>query len=150
MNGRKVKFEKAVMSVSEISAMLGISRSRFYQCLAANVFPQPLYDIRTHRPFYTLELQNKCLEIKQSGIGYNMQYVLFYSPRKNKGTGTKSSVPKKTSQYQDLIEALAQMGLEVSDEQVTKAIIDVFPEGIENRDQGIVIRELFRFFKKGL
>jgi hypothetical protein len=150
MNGRKVKYEKAVMSISEISAMLGISRSRWYQLLAANVFPQPLYDLRTRRPFYPQELQEKCLEIKQTGIGFNGQYVLFYSPRKNIGTGTKSSVPKKTSQYQDLIEALAQMGLDLSDEQVTKAIADVFPEGIESKDQGVVLRELFRYFKKGM
>jgi hypothetical protein len=150
MNGRKVKYEKAVMSISEISAMLGISRSRFYQLLAANVLPMPIYDLRTRRPFYPQDLQEKCMEIKQTGIGFNGQYILFYSPRKNKGTGTKSSVPKKTSEYQDLIEALAQMGLEVSGEQVTKAIADVFPEGIDNRDQGIVIRELFRYFKKGV
>jgi hypothetical protein len=150
MNGRKVKFEKAIVSISELSAILGISRSRFYQCLAANVFPQPLYDLRTRRPFYPQDLQDKCLEIKQTGIGFNGQYILFYSPRKNKGTGTKSSVPKKTSQYQEFIESLAQMGLDVSNEQVSTAVVDLFPDGIENRDQGIVIRELFRFFKKGL
>jgi hypothetical protein len=111
---------------------------------------QPVYDIRTHRPIYTQDLQDKCLTVKQTGIGSNGQYILFYSPRKNTGSAPKKSVQKKVSKYQDIREALVQMGLDVSEEQVSKAVADVFPDGIENRDQGFVLRELFRYFKKGM
>jgi len=150
MNGRKVKFEKAVVSVSEMAAALDLSRSRFYQLLDAQILPQPVYDIRTRRPIYPQDLQEKCLAVKQTGIGFNGQYILFYSPRKNPESAPKNSVQKKGSKYQDIREALVQMGLDVSDEQVTKAITDVFPDGIENREQGIILRELFRYFKKGM
>jgi hypothetical protein len=146
----KKMFTKAVVSVSELSSILGISRSRFYQLLAQNVFPQPLYDIRTRRPFYSQDLRDKCMEIKETGIAFNGQYILFYTPRKNPGSAPKNAAQKKGSKYQDIKEALVQMGLDVSEEQVSNAVADVFPEGIENRDQGMVLRELFRYFKKGL
>jgi hypothetical protein len=144
----KKMFTKAVVSVSEMAAALDLSRARFYQLLDAQILPQPVYDLRTHRPVYPQDLQEKCLAVRQTGIGSNGQYILFYSARKNNGTKTKPSVPKKVSKYQDIRDALTTMGLEVTDEQVSKAVADVFPDGIENRDQGIVIRELFRHFKK--
>jgi hypothetical protein len=139
---------KAVVSVSEMAAALDLSRARFYQLLDAQILPQPVYDIRTHRPIYPQELQEKCLAVRQTGIGSNGQYMLFYAPRKNTGSAPRKSVPKKVSKYQDIREALTTMGLDVSDEQVSKGITDVFPDGIENKDHGIIIRELFRYFKK--
>lgn len=139
---------KAVVSVSEMAAALDLSRARFYQLLDAQILPQPVYDIRTRRPVYPQDLQEKCLSVRQTGIGSNGQYILFYSPRKNTGSAPKKSVQKKESKYQEIREALTTMGLDVSEEQVSKAVADTFPEGIENKDQGIVIRELFRHFKK--
>jgi hypothetical protein len=141
---------KAVVSVSEMAEILGLSRARCYQLLDANLLPPPVYDIRTHRPLYTQDLQEQCLQVKQTGIGFNGQYVLFYSPRKNNVTKTKPSALKKVPKYQDIREALTTMGLDVSDEQVSKAVADVFPEGIESQDQGIIFRELFRHLKKGV
>jgi hypothetical protein len=139
---------KAVVSVSEMAAALDLSRARFYQLLDAQILPQPVYDLRTRRPVYPQDLQEKCLAVRQTGIGSNGQYMLFYTPRKNTGSAPKKSVQKKVSKYQDIREALTTMGLDVSEEQVSKAVADVFPEGIENKDQGITIRELFRHFKK--
>jgi hypothetical protein len=139
---------KAIVSVSEMAAALDLSRARFYQLLDAQILPQPVYDIRTHRPIYPQDLQEKCLAVRQTGIGSNGRYILFYSPRKNLGSVPKKSVPKKVSKYQDIREALTTMGLDVTDDQVSTAISDVFPGGIGDQDQGLVLRELFRFFKK--
>jgi hypothetical protein len=149
MKDKKVSM-KAVVSVSEMAVMVGLSRARFYQLLQAQIFPQPVFDLRTRRPFYTQDLQDKCLTIKESGVGFSGQYFLFYSPRKNNRSVPKNSVLKKGSKYQDIREALATMGMDVSDEQVSKAVTDVFPDGIESKDQGIVLRELYRYFKKGV
>jgi hypothetical protein len=139
---------KAVVSVSEMAAALDLSRARFYQLLDAQILPQPVYDLRTHRPIYPQDLQEKCLAVRQTGIGSNGRYMLFYTSRKNTGSSPKKSASKKVSKNQDIREALTTMGLDVSAEQVSKAVADVFPDGIENRDQGLVLRELFRHFKK--
>ena len=43
---------KAVVSISEMARMVGLSRSRFHQ-LIGTTFPWPLYDVKSRRPFYT-------------------------------------------------------------------------------------------------
>jgi hypothetical protein len=140
---------KVVVSVSEMAVMVGLSRARFYQCIKNNIFPGPVFELISRRPCYPKELQDKCLEIKNTGFN-GQQYILFYSPRKNTGSAPRKSVPKKVSKYQEIRDALTTMGLDVSDEQVSKAVDDLFADGIENRDQGLVLRELFRYFKKGM
>ena len=42
---------KAVVSISEMARMVGLSRSRFHQ-LIGTTFPWPLYSVSTKRPFY--------------------------------------------------------------------------------------------------
>jgi len=41
------------------------------------------------------------------------------------------------------------MGLSVSASQVEQAVQELYPEGLATEDQGIVIRELFRYLKRG-
>lgn len=48
---------KAVVTVAEMARMCGLSRARFYQLQNAGVFPTPLYDVSTRRPFYVEEAQ---------------------------------------------------------------------------------------------
>jgi len=52
---------KAAVSVSEMARIVGLSRSRFYGLVNEGVFPPPVYDLRTRRPFYDLDLQQRCL-----------------------------------------------------------------------------------------
>ena len=47
---------KAVCSVTELAKNLDMSRARFYQLQKLGVFPEPVYCIRTKRPFYPLVL----------------------------------------------------------------------------------------------
>ena len=42
------------------------------------------------------------------------------------------------------------MGLDVTGSQVEKAIQQLYPDSIENLEQGLVIRELFRHFKQDM
>ncbi len=153
MNRRKLSKTKAVCSVTEMAQSIGLSRARFYQLQRENIFPHPLYDIRTRRPFFDVTLQEMCHEVRETGIGCNGNYILFYSPRKNisgssqKGSGLKSR-RGRNSQYSELVDTLGQMGLDVAPDQVQEAVAARYPDGIENEDQGVVIREIFRFLKK--
>ncbi len=144
----KKQFTKVVCSITDMSNALDLSRARFYQLLDAGILPQPIYDIRTKRPYYDLELQEQCLRVKATGIGICGQYILFYSPRKKAQDGTQKPRRKKVSKHQDLIETLNVMGLEVSGEQVELALNELYPQGTNGQDQGLVVREIFRFFKK--
>lgn len=144
MKSQKLSNLKPVVSIATMADMLNLSRSRFYQLLEAGILPQPIYCTRTKRPLYTEELQQKCLEIKESNIGANGQYILFYVPR------DKSVSPKKIKTnpvYQEFSETLGSMGLDITPKEVEKALSDLYPDGIDGKDHGLVIRDLFRKLK---
>ena len=145
MSNKKLSITKQIVSMTEIAKMVQLSRARFYQLLEQGFFPKPLYDERSKRPYYDLALQNKILEARQSGIGSDGSFMLFYSPRKN---GTTSS-PKKRNvdpMVKELAETLQEMGLETTVKQVEQGLSEIYPEGVD-QEQGIVIRELFRLLK---
>ena len=137
---------KPACSVIEMIRMLGLSRARFYQLINQQIFPPPLHCTRTKRPFYSIELQELCLNIKESNVGYNGSYILFYSPRKN-NSETKKSKKSAAEPFNELTETLKRMGLDVTAAQVGSAVEELFPEGLDKTDSGVVIRELFRFVK---
>ena len=93
---------EGICSVTELAKKLNLSRARLYQHMKMGVFPMPVYCIRTKRPFYPSELQQKCLAIYKAGFGLNEQPVIFYTPRKKNATkfhqktGTKPVISLKT------------------------------------------------------
>ena len=148
MNNKSLP-EKAICSVTDLVKMLGLSRARFYQLQKLGFFPQSLYDTRTRRPFFDIELQKTCLKIRKTGIGFNDQYILFYSPRK-KYTQNRTAAKRGRQNnplYEELADALNSMGLNCSVRQVSDAIQQTYPDGIEELDQGAVLKDLFRFLK---
>lgn len=146
MSNKKMSINKPIVSISELCEMVNLSRARFYQLLESGFFPKPLYDKRSKRPYYDADLQKQILKARQSNIGVDGSYVLFYSPRKN---GT--SAPRKTKVspvIKELTETLESMGLETTVDQVKQALSEVYPDGTDGQDQGMVIRELFRYLKQ--
>ncbi len=155
MNSKKLSKLKAVCSVSEMAQKLELSRARFYQLQKEGVFPFPIYSIKSRRPFYDTRLQQICLEIRETGISFSGDYVLFYSARKNNSNSPRNNSSSnndrksgKNTQHLELIEILGVMGLEATSAQVQEALNSLYPEGMEKEDQGIVIRDIFRFLKK--
>ena len=72
--------------------------------------------------------------------------MLFYSPRKN---GTVSNVRKKIDPVvKELAETLESMGLDITVKQVQKGLIEIYPGGTNEEEQGVIIRELFRYLKQ--
>lgn len=147
MNNKKYYNPKPMISVGEMAQLLGHSRARFYQ-LQGTIYPPPIYDIKTRRPFYSTELQQICQEIRETGIGWNGQNIMFYAPRNTSMMNKrKSSKTKSPSEYQELTDTLSNMGLTTSEKQVSQAVQKLYPNGIEQEETGVVIRELFRYFK---
>ncbi len=146
MNNKKLSIAKPIVSMTEIAQMVQLSRARFYQLLQSGFFPKPLHDERSKRPYYDSELQKKILECRQSGIGVDGSFMLFYSPRKNGTTYT----PKKKQVdpvITELTETLTTMGLDITVKQVQQGLSEIYPDGTNGEEQGVIIRELFRYFK---
>ena len=139
---------KAVCSVTELVKKLGLSRARFYQLQKMGVFPKPIYCTRTKRPFYPLDLQQKCIDIRKTGIGHNGQPILFYTSRQNK---SRKSQNQSDHTCEELTDILRQMGLNVTCNKVKNAVKTLYPEELTQYPvEGTVIRDLFRYFEQGL
>ena len=137
---------KAACSVTEMTKILCLSRARFYQLQKQGFFPMPIYCIKTRKPYYDKNLQKKCLQVRQFGIGYNNHPILFNAPRQDQPINKKPKVDKK---FTDLADALKKMGMNVSHTEIHQAIQTLYPDGFDHAEEGVVIRELFRFFKQG-
>ena len=148
---------KAIVSVSTMARMVGLSRSRFYSLVDQEVFPRPVYLLRTKRPVYTAELQDVCLDVRRRGIGFsNGEPVLFYdrhlSPPKilrAKKKTSKKNVPSTDEATKRLIDGLRQLGMtDPKHSKVVAAVTDSFPDGTDDVDPGAVLAAVYRRLKQ--
>ena len=136
---------KAVCSVTEMAKKVSLSRPRFYQLQKKGIFPEPVYIDESKRPFYPLDLQQKCVEIRKTGIGHNGQIVIFNASRKKECNGHADPLEH---QFEQLADALRQMGRNVTVNKVKNAVKTLYPEGLTQRPlEGSVIGELYRYFE---
>jgi len=138
---------EAICTVTELAKKLSLSRARFYQLVNMDIFPMPVYCIRTKRPFYPLGLQQQCMEIRKTGIGHNGQPIIFYRVRK--GKPAKSQNPSNVV-YEQLVDTLRQLGMKITISEVKNAINTLYPRGTAGDDDGTIIRDLFRHFSHGM
>jgi hypothetical protein len=144
--------QKEAISVAEMARQVGLSRTRFYQ-LIGSAFPHPIYDVATRRPFYPADLQAVCLEVRQKNCGIDGRPVLFYARRMVIAPTVAKRAAKKparvNNQYDDLLDGLRSLGLaEVTAAQVGAAVKELYPSGVENEDEGEVLREVFLTLKR--
>jgi hypothetical protein len=142
---------KAVVTVSEMARMCGLSRSRFYQ-LIGSAFPEPSRDPETNRPFFDEDGQRSCLEVRRRNQGIDGEPILFYarrptppiSPRPRPTPGPKPS-STSSSRFAAVAEGVRALGLSsVTDRQVEQAVREVFPNGTPDEvDSAEVIRAVF-------
>ena len=136
---------KRICSVSGMARKLGLSRARFYQLQDKGVFPMPVYCPRSRRPFYPMNLQEQCLEIRKTGIACNGQPILFNTSRKRKAGRPQKPLAHR---YQGLVDALGQMGLSVSHGRVAEAVGYLYPEGLtDDRIDGTALVRLFQYLE---
>ena len=132
------RLRKAAYSVAETAAMAGVSRSRFYDLVDAGVMPPPVYSLRTRRPHYPADLVALCVRIKETNVGFDGQFVMFYD-RKPKvttpvpaaeslRTGRKVTTPDPLTT--EMVETLRSMGVRASEVEMIDAIRNRCPAGV--------------------
>ena len=141
---RPTGFEtKEAVSVAEMSRMVGLSRARFYQ-LIGNAFPHPVYNVETRRPFYDEEAQKLCLEVRRRNCGIDGKPIMFYCRHAPKAAPRKRNVQNLNV---ELLDGLKSLGLAATSAQIEAAIKALFPRGIEQVEQGEVVRSVFIHLK---
>lgn len=138
---------KAAISIKDCAALCGLSRQRFMQLVTAGVFPKPLIDKATRRPYFTEEMQAQCLEVRKKNMGINGKVVMFYSRRPNTTPTTpkeKKPKDKPTDRHIEILDGLKALGLvTVTATQVAEAVKEFFPKGTSAVESGEVIRAIF-------
>ena len=131
----------AVCSVSEMARRLELSRARFYQLQNADVFPKPIRDDHTKRPFYPLYLQQKCMEIRKTGIGLTGKPVIFNASRKNnRANACTNGLDSEFNGFcGELVGVLKEFKLKLTRGKIKTALQQIRPDGLE---QYAVTREL--------
>jgi hypothetical protein len=146
---------KAAVTVAEMARMVGLSRARFYQLVAEDVFPPPVYEVRTRRPLYTEDLQRTCLEVRRRNRGVNGRPVLFYARRVPSTALTptlrrsKPITPRTAEDHADLLDGLKSLGLgSATAADVRAAVRSVYPGGVGGVDPGEVLRAVFLHLRR--
>jgi len=145
--------DKSIVSCSEMARLLGLSRQRFYQLVKAEIFPTPVYDLGTLRPFYDAESQEICLEVRQRNVGVNGKTILFYARRQERASVSKkqrkpTAKPASKNGHADLVDGLRALGLvNVTNAQVDSAMRDLFADR-PHGDQAEVLRAVFLHLKR--
>ena len=140
---------KAAICIRAMASEVSLSRQRFMQLVKAGVFPAPLYDVTTRRPFYTEELQAQCLEVRKRNVGINGKVVMFYARRPCTMTTTPKAKkpPSKaiaSERYGEVVDGLKALGLvNVTTKLVAEAVRQIFPQGMSVIDPSEVIRAVF-------
>ena len=140
---------KAAISVSEMARMVNLSRARFYDLVRTGVFLAPVYSLSNRRPFFTAEMQENNVVARQTGIGVNGEYILFYE--RQSAMPSSPSAPRRPARQErhDLIEALKNLGLSnVTASQIDEAMAVTFPNGTAGADEVTVVRSIYRHLRR--
>jgi len=134
---------KAVVSVSSVCRRLSMSRSQFYFHVKRGTFPAPLRLPSNQRPYYTASMVEDIVKARETGVGVNGEYVLFYE----RLTTTPKGIAK--ADHSALLEGLRTLGLtNVTTAQIDAVIAACFPKGTAGQDEANVLRAVFRHLKR--
>ncbi len=134
---------KAAVSVSSVCRLIQMSRSQFYFHVRRGTFSTPLRLPSNNRPYYTASMVEDIIKARETGIGVNGEYVLFYDQQPK--AEVKAAKPDNTG----LLEGLAALGLNsITAAQVEAALAVCFPKGTTGQDEANVLRVVFRHLKR--
>jgi len=156
---------KAAVSIAEMSRMCSLSRSRFYQLLNDGVFPEPMRNGETGRPYYDSAKQEVCLRVRRTNCGINGRPVLFYCQRpmqvrqltelphkaanRCQKPKTTTHVPPSDPVIEQLRHGLEQLGMkQISDDRIRTALAEEHPDGYRNVDPATLLRSVFRSLRR--
>lgn len=135
---------KEICSVKQLASKLGMSKAMFYQHLKKGIFPPPVYCVRTKRPLYPETLQQQCMDIRRTGIGYNGVPVIFYTTRKNE---TCKSQKQSNHDYKEIVEILKNMSIKVTSKEIKAALgVPSIPNVTQGTISNEIITKLFNHF----
>jgi len=148
-----------VVTIQQLCSMLSISRSRYYQLVSAGFLAPPVYSLETKRAYFTRQLAEQNMAVVRNNCGLNGKICLFYNTsRRTGGSPAKPAksreqkhkvTPDNKNLYQDIIDGLTLLGLQDVKPSIVESVIKkLYPEGIQNQDEGDVLKVVYRAIVK--
>lgn len=131
--------EMSVINVRQMAAKCQFSPSRFYELIAAGIFPAPLIHPSSKRPMYVRELQEKCLEVCRTGIGVNGVPVLFNKKPTRGRKQPPRPVAADNSVVAEVVASLKGLNISTTPRAVEDALATLFPQGHAGMEMGPLI-----------
>ena len=122
------------LTFSEMSEILGISKTRLYDLIRDGILPQPLRNPSNNRPYWSSELADSCRQVVKSRVGLNGQP---YTPNR-KGKKSTSTTPPR-DRHERLISSLSALGVAASPKQIDEALKSLPP----NLEESDLIKQIF-------
>lgn len=148
-----------IVSINQLCQLMGISRSRYYQLLMDRFILPPLYYLESKRAYFTRDMAERNIAVIRNNCGLNGKICLFYNTNRRTGSSpikpakNREQKPKPASEnknpYQDMIDGLACLGLQdVKPSQIEVFVTKLYPEGVQNQDEGEVLKAVYRAIVK--
>jgi hypothetical protein len=143
---------RVIVNVTEMARMVQLSRARFHELVNESVFPPPVYDIKTRRPFYTEELQAICLRVRRSNCGADGKAVAFNAQRR-KPTRSKAQSRQKSNGKREflikIVNGLKSLGLKMANVHDVETVIrEAYPDGTAGIDPSALVTSIFLELKR--
>lgn len=123
-----------LVTATEMSVILGVSKTRLYGLIRAGILPAPIRNPANNRGFWTSELTEVCRQVLKTRVGANGQP---YTPnRKRKQVRTTTD---EQGRYASMITSLAGLGMCVTAKEID-GIVKNLPDGLEEKE---VIKQVF-------
>ncbi|WP_206028432.1 helix-turn-helix transcriptional regulator [Thalassoroseus pseudoceratinae] len=147
---------KAAVSVSEMCRLLSISRSQFYWHVKRGTFHEPLKLASNGRPYFTAEMVEQNLTARETGIGVDGEFVIFYERRSTSDVSRTATVrsakrsvkAEPVAPSSPLADGLRSLGLDVTSDQIEAALIACYPTGTDGDEESNILRTVFRHLKR--
>ena len=131
------------ITLAELCEMLGISKSRYYALQKKGIFPAP--QRAGNRPVFDQQLVEQCVGVIRTRVGLNGEPVLFN--RKSIPEPSRNRPASAKGKHEEMIAALASLGVSATADQVTAALKTLPNEGA-GLDEPAKIRAVFLHLRK--
>lgn len=125
------------MTVTEMSEILGISKTRLYDLIRDGILPEPMRNPSNNRPVFNAELTEACRQVIKTRVGINGQP---YTPNRRRKTGSGST--GQPSRRDLLIASLSGLGLNATPRQVDD-VLKTLPDAGRRLEEGDLVKQVF-------
>lgn len=146
---------KEAVSITEMARMVGLSRARFYELVAQGVFVPPVHSLSSKRPFYSAELQERNVQVRQTHRSALTGETVLFNEKRSCPPPPRKAVVRRTTRRRAapqprFVEGLKSLGIDTTQAQVTEAVAACFPSGTAGHDDTAVLRIIYRHLHRSL